>query len=132
MMDTNTLRNEIVLFCQANADEAIVKKYAIYFKEGKEGYDAYGLSTPLILEKVKELNNNPAVTLELLLRTAPFLLKSGKHEEAIFILLLVEKHLKQLTSSNFDDIAEWYQYGIINWAHSDCLCNKIVPWFFLL
>jgi 3-methyladenine DNA glycosylase AlkD len=131
MMNATTLRNELVSFCRANADEAIVKKYAIYFKDGKEGYDAWGISTELIKSKVKDLKENPEVTLPLLLETAPFLLKSGKQEETIFLLLLVECHLKKMTAKNFDNIAEWYHFGIINWAQSDCLCNKIVPWFFL-
>ncbi|MEI6277450.1 MAG: DNA alkylation repair protein [Prolixibacteraceae bacterium] len=130
-MNANTLRNEIVFYCEANADEAIVKKYAIYFKDGKNGYDAYGISTALIQSKIKELNSDPAVTLQLLLEAAPTLLKSGKYEETFFILLLMEKHLKELTTANFDEIAAWYDYGIINWAQCDTLCNKIIPWFFL-
>jgi 3-methyladenine DNA glycosylase AlkD len=130
-MDALTLRNEIVDFCESNADDAIVKKYAIYFKDGKDGYDAYGVSTGLMQAKVKELNIDPAVTLDLLIQAAPPLLKSGKYEETIFILLLVEKHLKKLLPKHFDDISQWYEYGIINWAQCDCLCNKIVPWFFM-
>ena len=130
-MDAVTLRNEIVGFCESNADEAIVAKYAIYFKDGKAGYDAYGVSTPLMQAKVKELNSNPSISIDLLIQAAPALLKSGKYEETIFILLLVEKHLKNLTSKHFDDISQWYEFGIINWAQCDCLCNKIVPWFFL-
>ncbi len=130
-MDALTLRNEMVGFCVSNADEAIVTKYSIYFKDGKDGYDAYGVSTALMQAKVKELIDNHSVTLDLLMQVAPFLLKSGKYEETIFILLLVEKHLKKLTPKHFDDISQWYEYGIINWAQCDCLCNKIVPWFFL-
>jgi len=35
--------------CRANADEAIVKKYSRYFKEG---YDAYGHSRERLEDKV--------------------------------------------------------------------------------
>ena len=130
-MDATTLRDEIVTFCVANANDAIVKKYAIYFKDGKEGYDAYGLTTDLLLSKVKELNNNGSVTLPLILEAAPLLLKSGKHEETAFVLLLAEGKLKLLKAEDFDEISQWYTYGIINWAQCDLLCNKIIPWFFL-
>jgi len=130
-MDATTLRDEITTYCVANANDAIVKKYAIYFKDGKEGYDAYGLSTELLLSKVKELNNNSSVTLPLILEAAPLLLKSGKHEETAFVLLLAEGKLKLLKAENFDEISQWYTYGIINWAQCDLLCNKIIPWFFL-
>jgi 3-methyladenine DNA glycosylase AlkD len=130
-MDAITLRNDLISFCNTNADDNIVKKYAIYFKDGKEGYDAYGLSTPLLLNKVKELNNDSRVTLPLLLEAAPSLLKSGKHEETVFILLLVENKLKLLKAEDFEEIGRWYAYGIVNWAQCDCLCNKIIPWFFL-
>jgi 3-methyladenine DNA glycosylase AlkD len=130
-MDATNLRDEIVTFCLANANEAIVKKYAIYFKDGKEGYDAYGVSTELLLSKVKELNNNSSVTMPLILEAAPLLLKSGKHEEAVFVLLLAEGKLKLLKAQDFEEISQWYTYGIINWAQCDLLCNKIIPWFFL-
>ena len=130
-MDATTFRDEIVTYCVANANDTIVKKYAIYFKDGKEGYDAYGVSTDLLLSKVKELNKNSRVTLPLILEAAPLLLKSGKHEETIFVLLLAEGKLKLLKAEDFEEISQWYAYGILNWAQCDLLCNKIIPWFFL-
>jgi 3-methyladenine DNA glycosylase AlkD len=130
-MDANFLRNEIVSYCEANADDTIVKKYARYFKDGKEGYDAYGLTTSLMQSKVSELIANDLVTLQLLIDTAPSLLCSGKQEETLILINLVEKHIKELKSENFDDISKWFRYGIINWAQCDTLCNKIIPWFFL-
>jgi 3-methyladenine DNA glycosylase AlkD len=130
-MDAISLKNEITAFCLNNADEAIVLKYARYFKEGREGYDAYGVTTELMLAKVSELISNDQVTLKLLFEAAPALLRSGKHEETLFILLLVEKQLKKLSAQNFEDISKWFEYGIINWALCDTLCIKIIPWFFL-
>lgn len=130
-MDATTLRDKIVTYCVANANDAIVKKYAIYFKDGKEGYDAYGVTTELLLSKVKELNSNNSVTLPLILEAAPLLLKSGKHEETAFVLLLAEGKLKLLKAEDFDEISQWYTFGIINWAQCDLLCNKIIPWFLL-
>ncbi len=40
-MKAKELYEEIRRYCQANANEAIAKKYSRYFKEG---YNAYGLS----------------------------------------------------------------------------------------
>jgi 3-methyladenine DNA glycosylase AlkD len=130
-MDANILRNEIVAYCEANSNEAIVYKYSRYFKDGKEGYDAYGVTTELMQSKISVLNANERVSLQLLIDTAPSLLSSGKQEETFFLLLLVEKHLKELKPENFEDISKWFEYGIINWAQCDTLCNKIIPWFFL-
>ncbi len=130
-MNALALKNEITEFCQSHADDTIVNKYARYYKEGKDGYDAYGVSTELILSKISELNGKNQVNLKVLFETAPALLKSGKHEETFFILLLVEKQLKNLTEENFEDISEWFEYGITNWAQCDTLCLKIIPWFFL-
>ena len=130
-MDTFTLLNEIVSYCQTHADEVIVKKYARYFKDGQEGYNAYGLSTELIQAKLKELNSDETMTIGLLMETAPALLRSGKQEETFFVLLLVEKRLKKLTAEHFDEISRWFEYGITNWAQCDTLCAKIIPWFFI-
>lgn len=130
-MDAIALRSDILSYCQAYADETIVKKYARYFKNGTEGYDAYGLTTELILAKVRNLNENNQVTKDLLLETAPSLLRSGKQEETYIVLLLTEKQLKKLTEKDFTEIGRWFEYGIVNWAQCDTLCNKIIPWFFL-
>ncbi|MCU4163529.1 hypothetical protein [Carboxylicivirga caseinilyticus] len=45
-MDPKSLFNEIREYCIANADQTIVEKYGRYFKEG---YDAYGLTTEILL-----------------------------------------------------------------------------------
>lgn len=130
-MDARTLRNEITAYCQVHTDQAIVQKYARYFKDGKDGYDAYGVSSELIAQKVKELSANKQVTVGLLLEAAPALLGSGKYEETFFLLLLVEKQLKKVSAADFEAVAGWFGHGIVNWAHCDTLCNKIIPWFFL-
>lgn len=129
-MDARTLKEEIVSFCMAHSDEAIVKKHARYFKESAGKYDAYGVSSDLIEEKVKELSHSP-IEVDLLMETAPALLESGKYEETFFIILLVERQLKKLKAENFDSVSQWFEYGIVNWAHCDTLCNKITPYFFL-
>ena len=129
-MDSIALVNEIVAFCQENANDKVVEKYSRYFKDGKDGYDAYGLTTNLIQGKIAELNSGQLMDFSLLNEAAPLLLQSGKYEETMILLLLTEKQLKKLAPGNFDDISQWFEYGIINWAQSDTFCNKITPWFF--
>lgn len=53
---TQTLHQEIKKFLTENADDAIVKKYARYFKEG---YDAYGIDKEK-LQKKKMIGFNSA------------------------------------------------------------------------
>jgi 3-methyladenine DNA glycosylase AlkD len=131
MTKENWLSSEIVSYCKSNSDEGIIKKYSTYFKDGKSEYDAYGVSSELLKDLVTKLNKNEFLTIELLLNTAPTLLNTGKYEETIIVLLLAEKKLKNLTTANFEEITRWFEYGIVNWAHCDTFCNKILPWFFL-
>ncbi len=129
-MDENILCDQIVSFCQTNSDRAIVEKYSRYFKDGKEGYDAYGISTELIHKLVKELGQKDDLTIDLLMKAAPSLLSSGKYEETILLILLVEKRLKNMHAAHFEEVAGWFEFGILNWAHCDTLSAKIIPWFF--
>ena len=54
-MKAKDLCEEIRSFCRGNADDAVVKKYSKYFKEG---YDAYGVSREKLDAKVKSLLSN--------------------------------------------------------------------------
>lgn len=130
-MNPIDLSNEIVTFCQSHADDNIVKKYSRFFKDGSEGYDAWGVTSELIQEKVKELNKNELVTIKLLMETAPALLHRGKYEETFILILLVTNKIKYLTAPDFNEISRWFEYGIVNWAQCDTLCSEIIPWFFI-
>ena len=130
-IEAENLIKEFILFCQSNSDEKFVRKYAIYFRAGTSEYDAYGVDPALTTEKVKELSGRKELTIDLLMEVAPVLLNSGKQEETMFLLLLVEKKLKQLEARHYVDISKWFEVGIINWAQCDMLCAKILPWFFL-
>ena len=50
-----TIAEEIRAFCRRNADPALVKKYAIYFKEG---YDAYGVPGAASEKEKKRLRDH--------------------------------------------------------------------------
>jgi 3-methyladenine DNA glycosylase AlkD len=127
-MDTVSFCDEITSFCLANADESTVIKYSKFFKEG---YDAYGVPSPIFLAKIEELMASGTVGLQLILESAPQLLRSGKYEETSFVILLTEKFKKQLDIYAFSEIEKWFGYGITNWAHADVLCGTVLPWFSL-
>lgn len=114
-----------------HADETIVRKYARFFRHGTDGYDAYGVTTELLLAKVAGLGKDGNLTLRDVMDAAPALLKSGKQEEAFLLMMLVEKRLKQLAPEHFGEINRWFGLGINNWAQCDNLCLKIIPRFFL-
>jgi hypothetical protein len=127
-MNTEIFHREIVEFCKSHADEAIVKKYSKYFKEG---YDSYGLTTEIYQSKVDELSSDKSIMLDLLLETAPLLISSGKYEETSFAISLVLKRKKDFNAETFASIEKWFEYGINNWAHTDFLSGELIPYFIL-
>ena len=86
-MTPEELFEEIRDYCRKNANEAIVKKYAWYFKEG---YDAYGLTKEQLEKKVNDVLANEAVDIQLVLDVGRLLVKSGKYEETSFAMLLLQ------------------------------------------
>ena len=125
-MKATALFKELQQFCAANADDAIVKKYARYFKEN---YNAYGVASPQLSAKIKELSKRDGLNLELVFELAPLLMKSGKYEETTIALHLLDSLHKQFTKETFDVIASWFPLGIHNWAHADTLGMMILPRF---
>jgi len=91
-MTSKELFNEIHDFCLQNKDEANIKKYSRYFK-GE--YDAYGVDSKIMLEKIKELKNNKELLLKLLLKLHPCLLKavSTKNLRLLYCLSMKEKKI---------------------------------------
>ncbi len=126
-MKATELCEDIRGYCRANADEAVVKKYARYFKEG---YDAYGLSRELLEDKVSSILSNKSVTMKLVLSTSRLLVKSGKYEETSFAILLLKGFSEQFTAATFEEIGKWFEIGITNWGHTDVICGLLIPPFF--
>ena len=62
-MTPKALYQDIKSYCEANADEALVQKYARFFKEG---YDAYGLSDKLLHAKIDAILNDADTTFDLI------------------------------------------------------------------
>jgi 3-methyladenine DNA glycosylase AlkD len=123
-MKPEELHDEIVAYCREHSDEALVKKYSRYFKEGV--YDAYGLSMELMNVKIKEILNRKDVDFQVIRATSELLAKSKKYEEPSFALLFYKSFIKQFDSSVFSDIAIWFETGINNWAHSDSICGELL------
>jgi 3-methyladenine DNA glycosylase AlkD len=114
-------------YCRANANDAIVQKYSRYFKNG---YDAFGLTQEQISAKVKILLTDPGTDMNLVLQTAPLLIKSGKYEETSFAIILLTTFSKQFTKETFKEIGHWFEMGITNWAHTDIICGELIQVFF--
>ena len=126
-MKPKELCEDIRNYCRANADEAVVKKYSRYFKEG---YDAYGLSRDKYEEKVDSLVNDKRINMKLVLSASRHLVKSGKYEETSFAIRLLSKFSDEFTASTFDEIGKWFEIGIINWGHTDVICGMLISKFF--
>lgn len=123
-MKPQDLYDEIVIFCKSNTNEDIIKKYSRYFKEGQ--WDAYGLSTELLHNKVKELLENNDVDLELIRETSKLLIKSLKYEESSFAILFYKSFRKSFDRQTFKDITLWFETGVRNWAHCDSICGELM------
>jgi 3-methyladenine DNA glycosylase AlkD len=126
-MRTTELYKEIQSYCRANADEAVVKKYSRYFKEG---YDAYGLSREQLGEKVDAILSDKSINMKLVLSTSRHLIKSGKYEETSFAIRLLNEFPEQFTAATFREIGAWFEIGIINWGHTDVICGMLISKFF--
>ena len=114
-------------FFEENADPAIVQKYSRYFKEGFPGF---GLQPGLFEQKVDSVLEQPEVTLDLILKTAPLLLETGKYEETSAAIRMTIKHKKQFNRSTFIEVEKWFSIGINNWAHTDYICGDAMHLFF--
>ena len=126
-MKAAELCEEIRNYCRANADEAVIKKYSWYFKEG---YDAYGLSREKYEEKVDSLINDDRINMKLVLSASRYLVKSGKYEETSFAIRLLNEFSEQFTAATFKEIEKWFEIGIINWGHTDVICGMLISKFF--
>lgn len=125
-MNPSDLLLEIRTFCQTNANEEVARKSQRYFKEEFIGY---GLTSPQVTGKVREMLGRKELDLPLVLETMPLLIESGKFEETSFGLLLINGFSKFYKPESFDEISGWFAKGIRNWAHADTLGMFILPKF---
>lgn len=128
MITPQSLHADLIAYCQAHADEAIVNKYSRYFKEG---YDAYGVTFPLMEQKLRSVMSEFSPDLKTVLETSRLLLKGTKYEETSFALMMVKALKKEYKPETFKEIGRWFGIGINNWAHTDALCSEILSVFLL-
>jgi 3-methyladenine DNA glycosylase AlkD len=127
-MNEQELFEDIHAYCRKHSDKKTVEKYSRFFKEG---YDAYGLTEKQLTDKVAELLRLPGMDLSPILRTAPLLLQTGKYEETSFAILLVHAYCNQFDRTTFKALEQWFEVGIINWAHCDVFCGLLMKEFFV-
>lgn len=128
MITPQALYTDLVAYCQANADEAMVKKYSRYFKDE---YHAYGVTFPLMQQKLQSVMADYPPDLKTVLETSRLLLKCINYEETSFALMMVKALKKDYTAETFVEIGHWFDIGIRNWAHTDALCSEILSVFLL-
>jgi len=119
---------EIVEFCDANSDEAVIKKYSRYFKQG---YDAYGIDSNMIVtQKTKWLNSwDDEMTIYDYLNLGDTLVSTGKFEEADFAIQFILSKKDEFTKQTFERVGKWLENGIQNWANTDVLCMLVLSEF---
>lgn len=122
-MKAADLFGDIRAYCQAHTNPKIVEKYARYFTEG---FDAYGLSREDHEAKVKTLMASGKLSKRLVLSTSKLLIKSGKHEETSFAIILLKEFVDEFDDKTLPAIEQWFKIGIYNWAHCDVLCDQLM------
>ncbi len=120
-----TLHQEIKKFLSKNADSAIVKKYARYFKEG---YDAYGIDREKLQNKTEEWFRvcRDKLTPKEIINLSERLLQSGKYEEKSIALNFTVRLKDQYNKQLFNTMGKWFGKYIDNWAHCDWACHDIL------
>jgi 3-methyladenine DNA glycosylase AlkD len=127
-MKMQKIENDIRRFLKENSDEAIVKKYSRYFKEG---YDPYGVAWEKLSPQVGEWFNicQKELSSKELLTLCDHLISSGKYEEASIAITLVVKLRSRYNKSLFNIVGRWFEKNITNWAHSDVASHNILYLF---
>lgn len=108
----------------ANADPAMVAKYARYFKEG---YDAYGIeSKPYDLQAAMwSKEYGPELGLAGCLDLGDLLFATGKYEEGTLAVRLIKGFRRQIDGSAVGRIGRWLD-SVQNWAHCDVICGELL------
>jgi 3-methyladenine DNA glycosylase AlkD len=125
-MNVNSLHKKIVDYCRKNRNEATVKKYAKYFKEG---YDAYGLSQEQMDEITRSVLDSKNVNPKKVLELSNLLVKSWKYEETFLAIRIVKSFSEEFDLNTFNEVNKWFNTGIVNWAHTDVLCGTLMTLF---
>lgn len=122
------IEKDIRRFLKANADQAVVKKYAKYFKEG---YDPYGVAGEKLHPKIDEWFHicEENLSQKELLSLCNRLLSSGKYEEASIAIGFMVRLRDKYNKSLFNTVGKWFERYIVNWAHCDVACHTVLHSF---
>lgn len=124
----NKIERNIRQFIEKNADKAIIKKYAKYFKEG---YDPYGVAWEKLNPKIEEWFNTcqKEMSQKEILTLCERLMSTGKYEEASIAIMFMVKLRSQYNKSLFNIVGKWFEKYITNWAHSDVASHSVLYLF---
>jgi 3-methyladenine DNA glycosylase AlkD len=122
-MKASELCRDIKSYCEKNSNEAIVKKYSRYFKEG---YDAYGLTLEQLESKVSSVLSGKTIDKGTILKTCRLLIKGKRYEETSFAYLFLKSYSKEFNKEIFRELECWFETGIRNWAHTDVICGELL------
>lgn len=119
------IEREIRRFLKANADKAVITKYAKYFKEG---YDPYGVAGDKLHPKIDEWFHicEEKLSRRQLLSLCDHLLSSGKYEEASIAIGFMVRLRDTYNKSLFNTVGKWFEKYITNWAHCDVACHTVL------
>ena len=123
-------RIEIQEFCKSNSNPLNIKKYSRYFKDG---FDGYGIEQKMY-EKQRDFwieEWKADMTLDKYLQLGDKLMQTGKYEEKSFAISFLQSERQNYSSTTFDRIGKWFDYGISNWATTDVLCMLVLSSFFI-
>lgn len=119
---------KIIEFCNSNRDEAVIKKYSRYFKEG---YNAYGIDSKIIeSQKTKWLDSwKNEMTISDYLDLGDLLISTGKFEEADYAIQFIASKKNEFSIETFNRVGNWLENGIQNWGNTDVLCMMVLSKF---
>lgn len=119
---------EIIEFCNSNRDEAVIKKYSRYFKEG---FDAYGIDSKIIeSQKNNWLTSwESEMSIDDYLNLGDKLVAPGKFEEVDFAIQFIALKQNDFSIETFDRVGKWLENGIQNWGNTDVLCMMVLSKF---
>jgi 3-methyladenine DNA glycosylase AlkD len=128
-MNIQNSMKEIRSFNEANANPALVQKYARYFVEG---YDAFGVDG-----KAAEVQRKQWFTdwsrehdLDWFLDLGDQLVKTGKYEEGWTAMSFIILQVKSIKPETFTRVGAWLdEGGLRNWAHVDTFSSELLSQF---
>jgi 3-methyladenine DNA glycosylase AlkD len=123
-MKPEKLVAEINEFGKVNYNEANVKKYSRYFKDGV--FDAWGLTQELLYNKVDEIVSRKDVDFDFLRIVSKLLVTRPKYEETSFAIVFYRKFSENFSPDTFHDIEKWFETGITNWGHCDVISGDLI------